>query len=57
MKTHINIAILGESRCGKSSIIKCFLSNEFQEKTSETIINIYTASFEIDENNIDVNFL
>jgi GTPase SAR1 family protein len=54
----INIAILGDRKCGKSSLVECFLSQRMEDKNTETVINITKADIKINEEyNLHVNFL
>ncbi len=57
MKTSINISVLGDSRSGKTSLVNCYLTQKFEEKTNETIINITKAEAKIGETNVEINFL
>ena len=52
----INIALVGESKSGKSSLIKCFLFNKIEESNDQTILNITNAKIKIINKTINVNF-
>ncbi len=56
----INIAILGEPKCGKTSLINCYLYNTIEEGNCETVLNIqqkrvYIQNFEININFFDIS--
>ena len=55
-KINLKINFIGESNCGKTSLIKSILFSKFFEKENETILNIFhtdletTKDFEISYN-------
>jgi small GTP-binding protein len=52
----INIAVLGDSKCGKSSLIDCYLHNKIEEGNIETVLNIQQKVISIKNFEINLNF-
>jgi len=51
----INIAVMGDSRCGKSSLIECYLNEKIVEENIETILNIHETKFNLKNLDLTVN--
>jgi GTPase SAR1 family protein len=57
MNIEINLAVVGDSKSGKSSLVDCFLSQQVEDQYSETIINITRGEIKIDnEYIVNINF-
>ena len=52
----INIAILGDPKSGKTSLIECFLKENIEEKNNETVLNIYQSKISEQNFNLDLNY-
>jgi small GTP-binding protein len=52
----INIAILGDPKSGKTSLIECFLKENIEEKNKETVLNIYQSKITEKDFNLDLNY-
>jgi small GTP-binding protein len=52
----INIAVLGDQKCGKTSLIESFLSDRVQEKNIDTVLNIYQTKISEKHFNLNINF-
>lgn len=53
----INIVLLGDSKCGKSSLINCFLNLKFEEQDIETIIELSKFTLKVGNHCFTVNLL
>lgn len=51
MDRAINIAVLGEPKCGKTSLIECYTEKQYDEVYLETVVNVYRTQMRI--NNYD----
>ena len=55
-KLTINIAVLGDSKSGKSSLIEAFLFGQIAERFKDTVINIYQSNITEKKLKIDLNY-
>jgi len=55
-KLMINIAVLGDSKSGKSSLIEAFLFGQVTERFKDTVINIYQSNITEKKLKIDLNY-
>ena len=55
-KVLINIAVLGDPKCGKTSLIECFLFGSVSERYKDTVLNIYQSNVTEKKFKIDMNF-
>lgn len=53
----INIAVMGDPKTGKTSLIECFLNSKFEEKSTDTILNISKTKIIVQNFNIHINIL
>jgi small GTP-binding protein len=52
----INIAVLGDQKSGKTSLIESFLSDKIQEKKVDTVLNIFHTNIFEKQFNLNINF-
>ena len=43
-KITINIAVMGDPKCGKTSLIECFLFGGVSDRYKDTVLNIYQSN-------------
>jgi small GTP-binding protein len=55
-KLTINIAVLGDPKSGKSSLIEAFLFGQITERFKDTVINIYQSNITEKKLKIDLNY-
>ena len=55
-KITINIAVLGDPKCGKTSLIECFLFGGVSDRYKDTVLNIYQSNITEKRFKIDMNF-
>lgn len=55
-KVLVNIAVLGDPKCGKTSLIESFLFGSVSERYKDTVLNIYHSNITEKKFKIDMNF-
>ena len=55
-KIQMNVAVLGSSRCGKTSVVKRFLSNSYSDKYNPTLMDVFEEHFVLEQNNVGVEY-
>lgn len=53
----LNIALIGDSKSGKTSLVECYLNKTFDENYTETIVSVHKTKIKLESHSLILNIL